>query len=147
MQRSRQGRAGLIMAAAAVVFPLISGCTRDGRFQAISMWNESRLKPLEESPMAERQSSSRPPVPGTVSRGAAAAEDPSTAGRVGNQLVTKFPYPVTAAFLARGQDRFNIYCTPCHSRVGDGEGMVVKRGFPHPPDYAIPRLRNSPVGH
>src|SRR5207245_7570051 len=69
------------------------------------------------------------------------------AGRVGNQLVTKFPFPITEEVLKRGQERFNIYCSPCHSRMGNGEGMVVKRGFPHPPDYAIQRLRNSPVGH
>src|SRR5207249_1229757 len=145
MQRSRDRRAGLILTAAAVALPLLSGCTRDGRFQAISMWNESRIKPLEESPMAELQSSSRTLVPGTVARGDAAAEDPSTAGRVGNKLVTKLPFPVTAAVLARGQERFNIYCSPCHSRVGDGEGMVVKRGFHHPPEYSIPRIRNTPV--
>src|SRR5438876_6567758 len=90
---------------------LLSGCTRDGRFQAISMWNESRLKPLEESPMAEETSSSRPLVPGTVARGQDTAEDPSTAGRTGNRLVTKLPFPVTPAVLARGQERFNIYCS------------------------------------
>ena len=59
----------------------------------------------------------------------------------------KFPFPITKDILARGQERFNIYCSPCHSRLGDGQGMIVKRGFPHPPDYAIPRLRNAPVGH
>jgi mono/diheme cytochrome c family protein len=49
--------------------------------------------------------------------------------------------------LERGQLRFNVYCVPCHSRLGDGQGMIVQRGFPHPPDYAIRRLRKAPVGH
>jgi mono/diheme cytochrome c family protein len=48
------------------------------------------------------------------------------------------------ALLRRGQERFNIYCSPCHSPVGDGDGMVARRGFPHPPSYHIDRLRNAP---
>jgi mono/diheme cytochrome c family protein len=55
--------------------------------------------------------------------------------------------PVTLSLLARGQQRFDIYCAPCHSRVGDGEGMVVQRGFPAPPSYYIARLRNAPIQH
>jgi mono/diheme cytochrome c family protein len=57
------------------------------------------------------------------------------------------PPPVTMALLERGQDRFRIYCTPCHSELGDGNGMIVQRGFPPPPDYTIPRLLNAPVQH
>jgi mono/diheme cytochrome c family protein len=55
--------------------------------------------------------------------------------------------PVTLALLERGQDRFRIYCTPCHSELGDGRGMVVQRGFPPPPSYHIDRLRQAPVQH
>lgn len=55
--------------------------------------------------------------------------------------------PLTLALLQRGQDRFRIYCTPCHSELGDGNGMIVQRGFPHPPDYEDPRLRQAPVQH
>ena len=55
--------------------------------------------------------------------------------------------PVTIAFLERGQQRFDIYCAPCHSRVGDGHGMIVERGFPSPPSYDIARLRDAPVQH
>ncbi len=57
------------------------------------------------------------------------------------------PPPVTLALLARGQERFRIYCTPCHSELGDGHGMVVQRGFPAPPSYHIDRLRAAPVEH
>jgi mono/diheme cytochrome c family protein len=55
--------------------------------------------------------------------------------------------PVTLALLQRGQERYRIYCTPCHSELGDGRGMVVQRGFPAPPSYHIDRLRAAPVQH
>jgi len=55
--------------------------------------------------------------------------------------------PVTLALLERGQDRFRIYCTPCHSELGDGRGMIVQRGFPPPPSYHTDRLREAPVQH
>jgi mono/diheme cytochrome c family protein len=57
------------------------------------------------------------------------------------------PPPVTMALLERGQERFDIYCTPCHGRVGDGQGMIVQRGFPAPPSYYVERLRKAPVQH
>lgn len=57
------------------------------------------------------------------------------------------PPPVTLALLQRGQQRFHIYCTPCHGELGDGDGMVVQRGFPRPPSYHTDRLRNAPVQH
>jgi mono/diheme cytochrome c family protein len=55
--------------------------------------------------------------------------------------------PVTLALIERGQERFRIYCTPCHSELGDGRGMVVQRGFPPPPSYHTDRLREAPVQH
>ena len=55
--------------------------------------------------------------------------------------------PVTMALLERGQQRFDIYCSPCHSKVGDGHGMIVERGFPAPPSYYIERLRDAPNQH
>jgi mono/diheme cytochrome c family protein len=57
------------------------------------------------------------------------------------------PPPVTMALFERGQQRFDIYCAPCHSRVGDGNGMIVQRGFPHPPSYYEARLRQAPNQH
>jgi mono/diheme cytochrome c family protein len=57
------------------------------------------------------------------------------------------PPPVTLALIERGQERFRIYCTPCHSELGDGDGMIVRRGFPPPPSYHIARLREAPVEH
>ncbi len=57
------------------------------------------------------------------------------------------PPPVTPALLLRGQERFDIYCTPCHGYGGRGDGMIVQRGFPPPPDYASPRLRAADAAH
>jgi mono/diheme cytochrome c family protein len=74
------------------------------------------------------------PVPGTVARDA----QPDSAPQ---------PSTITADLLARGKDRFEIYCTPCHGRVGDGQGMVVQRGFPAPPSFHIDRLRAAPASH
>ena len=57
------------------------------------------------------------------------------------------PLPVTAATLARGQERFGIFCAPCHGPLGDGDGLVARRGFPNPPSYHSDRLRNAPDSH
>ena len=68
-------------------------------------------------------------------------------GKIGSNDGDYLPFPVTAEVMARGQQRFNIYCAPCHSEVGDGNGMIVQRGFKHPPSYHIERLRKAPIGY
>ena len=68
-------------------------------------------------------------------------------GKVDGQDATLFPFPVDQALMARGQERFNIYCSPCHGQTGTGDGMVVRRGYRHPPSFADDRLRQAPVGH
>ena len=57
------------------------------------------------------------------------------------------PFPVTHKIVLRGEERYNIYCSPCHGRLGDGNGMIVERGFPRPPSFHIDRLRQAPDGH
>lgn len=127
---------------------VLTGCTRSGEFQAYSMWNESRLKPMETSPDPSRASSSRELVPGTVARGQLRVDPVMYTGRTeAGGLATRIPFAVTHEVLLRGQERYNIYCAPCHSYNGDGDGLIVKRGFTKPPDYAISRLREAPVGH
>ncbi len=79
------------------------------------------------------------------SPGVGPATPPGNTVEFEQQVVT--PPPVTLALLERGQERFHIYCTPCHSELGDGHGMVVQRGFPPPPSYHIARLRDAPVQH
>jgi mono/diheme cytochrome c family protein len=66
---------------------------------------------------------------------------------VGTNLVITFPMQITSQVLDRGRERYDIYCSPCHGATGDGKGIVVRRGFPAPPSYHIPRLRNAPAGH
>lgn len=69
------------------------------------------------------------------------------AGTINGQTANVFPFPITAQDLARGQQRYNIYCSPCHGYDGSGRGMIVLRGFQQPPSYHTDRLRNAPVGH
>ena len=68
-------------------------------------------------------------------------------GRVNGEYAESIPLPVTKEFLLRGQERFNIFCSPCHGRVGDGQGMIAQRGFPQPPSFHSERLREEPVGY
>ncbi|MGD9563639.1 MAG: cytochrome c [Pyrinomonadaceae bacterium] len=78
----------------------------------------------------------------------------TTTNAAGNTIVSsfpnaidEFPIPVTKELIDRGQERYNIYCIVCHGPTGNGDGMVVRRGFSPPPTYHDDRLRNAPVGH
>lgn len=70
-----------------------------------------------------------------------------TTGSVNGAFVTTFPVPVTAGLLARGQERFDIYCAPCHSRTGDAHGMIERQGLKQPADLNDARVRNAPPGY
>ena len=137
----------MILSCVAAVLMLLPGCTRDNKVQWISMWNESRYKPMEESRAFANGSSSQAPVAGTVARGQLQDNDALYTGRTGGQLVSTSPIPIDEDVLKRGQERYIIFCAPCHGRDGRGDGMIVKRGFTRPPDYRIARLRNAPIGH
>ena len=82
-----------------------------------------------------------------MARGQLRADEHVCSGKYHGKLVENFPYSVTPEIFVRGQERFNIYCSPCHDRVGTGQGMVVRRGFRAPPSFHIDRLRQAPVGH
>jgi hypothetical protein len=118
----------------------LTGCQQE-------MANEPRYKPLAASTFFADGRASRDLVLGTVARGHEAREGPLYTGRVGTEEVTDLPLPTTPELLARGRERYNIYCTPCHDYVGTGHGMIVQRGYPHPPSFHIPRLRQAPIGH
>ena len=90
---------------------------------------------------------SRPMVEGAVARGELRADDHLYRGYVEGELATTFPFAVTREVVERGRSRFEIYCSPCHGRLGDGQGAIVQRGFQTPPSYHIERLRNAPPGH
>lgn len=111
------------------------------------MADQPRYKPLAQSTFFGDDRSARPLVEGTVARGHLDADERFSAGKSGGELVTALPVPLTLELLERGRDRFNIFCAPCHDRTGSGEGMVVRRGYRHPPSYHIDRLRQAPVGH
>ncbi|MGO8985884.1 MAG: c-type cytochrome [Terriglobales bacterium] len=91
--------------------------------------------------------SARYPVEGTVARGDLDQDEYFYTGKIGSVPGDYLPFPVTADVLARGRERFNINCTPCHGRVGDGNGFIPTRGFKRPPSYHIERLRKAPLGY
>ena len=93
-------------------------------------------------------SSARPIPADTVARGHVQDDTLLMTGKdASGQDSTEFPYPITADVLQRGRQRFEIYCAPCHGYTGDGDGLVVQRGFNPPPSYNTDRLRQAPVGH
>ncbi|HLG96182.1 MAG TPA: cytochrome c [Bryobacteraceae bacterium] len=111
------------------------------------MHNEPRYKPLAASVFFGDHRSARPEVEGTVARGQLRLDEARYTGKIAGQDIDEFPIPIAKEDIERGQARFNIYCTPCHGRLGDGSGMVVQRGFRQPPSYYSERLMNAPVGH
>lgn len=118
----------------------LAGCNQ-------SMRTQPKYQPLQESAFFPDGASARPLVPDTVSRGPLQTNELLETGRVNGRVVDSFPFPITIQVLQRGQERYNIYCSPCHGFVGDGQGTVPQRGFPHPPSYHVARLRRAPVGH
>jgi mono/diheme cytochrome c family protein len=112
------------------------------------MHDQPRYKPLARSAFFEDGRASRPLVPDTVARGQLHEDEALYTGKNSDDTpVTTFPIPITPAVLARGQQRFNIYCSPCHGRIGAGLGMVVERGLKKPPSYHTDRLRAAAVGY
>lgn len=116
------------------------GCRQD-------MHDQPRYKPLAASEFFADGRSARPLVEGTVARGQLRVDQHYYAGRSGDQFVTTFPFAVTREVLERGRERYDIFCSPCHGRLGFGDGMVVRRGFRPPPSFHIERLREEPAGH
>jgi hypothetical protein len=123
-----------------LVLLLTTACRQD-------MHDQPRYKPLARSSFFEDGRASRPLVAGTIARGHLHEDTRLYTGKEGDDPITKFPFPITQALLERGQQRFNIYCSPCHDRAGTGLGMVVRRGLRRPPSYHIDRLRAAPVGY
>jgi len=114
----------------------------------IDMHVQPRENPLSKSDFFSDQRSARPLVEGTVARGELREDSYFYTGKIGNNPGDVMPFPVTKEVLERGQERFNIFCAPCHSRVGDGNGFVPSRGFARkPPSYHIPRLQRAPLGY
>src|SRR5215470_13572545 len=110
------------------------------------MHDQPKYIPLRQSSFFGDERSARPLVAGTVARGHLHEDTLLYTGKVNGADATVLPFPVDPAVMARGRERFEIYCSPCHGRTGQGDGMVVRRGFRHPPTFHQDRLRNAPVG-
>jgi mono/diheme cytochrome c family protein len=129
----------LATAALATLLPL-AGCRQD-------MQDEPKMIPQRESKFFTDGRSVRPQVEGTVARSQLDANSYFNSGLVNNAEQDAMPFPVTMTVLKRGQERFDIYCTPCHSRVGNGRGVIVERGYKPAGDLLEPRILQEPLGH
>jgi len=123
-----------------LVIVLVAACRPD-------MANQPKAKPLSESDFFSNQANARPIPPHTVERGDARENDAFYTGLTNGTYITQLPVKLTPELLERGRERFDTMCAECHDRTGSGNGMVVLRGFPRPPSYHVPRLRNAPIGH
>jgi hypothetical protein len=139
---ARSGTLNRLMLASATMVLLLalSACRAD-------MQDQPRYNPLRKSSFFSDDRSSRPLVAGTVARGDLRADNYFYSGFIGKEPGNEMPFPVTREVLERGRERYNIYCAPCHARTGDGNGMIVQRGYRRPPSYHIDRLREAPLGH
>jgi mono/diheme cytochrome c family protein len=127
--------------ASLVAISLFAGCR-------IDMHVQPKQNPLSRSDFYPDQRSARPLVEGTVARGQLHEDTYFYSGKIGSNPGDVMPFPVTKEVLERGRERFDIFCAPCHSRVGDGNGFVPSRGFSRrPPSYHIPRLQKAPLGY
>jgi mono/diheme cytochrome c family protein len=111
------------------------------------MEDQPKVGTLQGSDFFADGRAARPRVPGTVARGHLHEDELLENGTVDGKAVDLFPTEIDAAALARGRERYDIYCAPCHARTGDGDGMIVRRGFPRPSSLHEPRLRAAPAGY
>jgi len=130
----------LLLAAAALPILALTACRQD-------MQDEPKYKPLAESDFFSDHRSARPMVEGTVARGHLRIDEARYTGKIDGNDIDEFPIPITKADIVRGQERFNIYCTPCHSRIGDGNGMIVLRGYRQAASFYSDKLMKAPIGH
>ena len=130
----------MLFSSASLALLALTGCRQD-------MQDEPRYRPLAQSDFFTDHRSARPMIEGTVARGHLRIDEARYTGKIAGEDVDQFPIPITKADIERGQTRYNIYCTPCHGRIGDGNGMVVLRGFRQAATYYSDKLMRAPVGH
>ena len=111
------------------------------------MHNQPKYRPLRVSPLFTDGASARPLLEGTVARGTLQEDEAFFTGKLAGVTVKELPFAIQEADLNRGEERFNIYCTPCHDRTGNGRGMVVQRGYRQPPSFHIDRLKQADAGY
>jgi mono/diheme cytochrome c family protein len=111
------------------------------------MYNQPKVKPLSSSEFFRDGTNARPLPPNTVAWGDARDDAAFFTGLTNGTYVTQLPMKLTPELMMRGRERYDIYCGVCHGATGDGNGMIVQRGYPVPPSYHIDRVRNAPIGH
>jgi hypothetical protein len=119
---------------------LLAGCRQD-------MHDQPKFIPQRGTSFYASGRSVRPQVEDTIARNQGVEDSYFYTGIQGGKEGDGLPIPLTPATMERGQERYNIYCTPCHSRVGNGEGMIVQRGYHPAGNFHTDRLRNAPLGH
>jgi mono/diheme cytochrome c family protein len=119
---------------------LLAGCRQD-------MHDQPKFKPYAKNDFFADQRSARPLIEGTVARGHLNDDALLATGKVEGQPATVFPFEITPAVMARGRERYDIFCAPCHSRTGAGDGMIVRRGYRKPPTFHEDRLRQAAPGY
>jgi mono/diheme cytochrome c family protein len=132
-------RAGLVCAIFCLAL-VVTGCT-------MTMRDQPRVDPYEPASFFSDNGSALLPVEDTVPYGEARIDDALYTGQVDGQYVDEFPFEITKEDLERGQERYNIYCAPCHGYTGEGDGMIVQRGFKQPPSFNQDRLRDAQPGY
>jgi len=138
--RASRGRAFLLFFSVAAGVLASAACRQD-------MHDQPKYRPLRESAFFADRLSARPVVEGTVARGHLDDDELLETGKQNGTVSAVFPFPVNQRVMSRGQERYNIYCAPCHATTGLGDGMVVRRGYRRPPAFGDRRLREMPVGH
>lgn len=111
------------------------------------MHDQPKYESLEASDFFGDGSASRRPPEGTVARGHLRDDELLYTGKTNGQLSALFPYQISRDILERGRQRYDIFCSPCHDKVGNGKGIIVERGMKQPPSFHIVRLREAEPGH
>jgi mono/diheme cytochrome c family protein len=125
---------------AATLITAFVGCRQD-------MHDQPKVRPYRRSAFFGDERSARPQVAGTVARGQLREDTLLVSGKAGAAFSDTFPFTVDEGVLRRGQERFRIYCSPCHGQLGRGDGMIVRRGYRQAASFHIDRLRAQPAGY
>ena len=124
----------------ALALVLTTGCRQ-------KMASQPRYDPLEGSDFFADGMAARPRIAGTVARGELVTNQFLATGKINGQIADGYPIALTEAVMDRGQERYDIFCSECHGRLGDGNGMIVARGYRRPPSFHTDTLRKQPTGH
>lgn len=138
--KSTSWRVVMTTIAAVVTMLAFSACRQ-------KMANQPRYDPLESSDFFNDGMSARPRLPGTVARGELVTDQFLATGKINGQVAEGYPFAVTLDVINRGHERYDIYCSECHGRVGDGNGMIPARGYRRPPSFHTETVRNQTTGH